>query len=130
MCDILVRHADGDYLLMQRDPRKHYGGMWEAGAGGAAQQGETPLQCALRELREETGIAADALNEIGRVVNPGRHTIYVAFLCDTHCDKSGITLQEGETVDFRWVSRDELLGMDSDTLVPRRRIDLMLEKGL
>ncbi len=130
VCDIIVRHADGDYLLMQRDPRKHYGGMWEASAGGAAQQGESALEAAFRELKEETGIAAEKLTEIGRVASPERHAIYVAFLCDTHCDKSGITLQEGETVDFRWVSRDVLLGMDSDTLVPRRRIDLMLEKGL
>lgn len=128
--DIIVRHADGDYLLMRRDPRKRHGGMWEASAGGAAQRGETALEAAFRELKEETGIAAEALTEIGRVASPERHAIYVAFLCETNCDKSGITLQEGETVDFRWVSRDVLLSMDSDTLVPKRRIDLMLEKNL
>ena len=27
VCDIIVRHTDGTYLLMQRDERKHYGGM-------------------------------------------------------------------------------------------------------
>ena len=31
--DILVRHRDGTYLLMRRDPRKILGGMWEASAG-------------------------------------------------------------------------------------------------
>ena len=25
--EIIVRHADGEYLLMQRDPAKHFGGM-------------------------------------------------------------------------------------------------------
>jgi len=30
--DVIVRHADGTYLLMQRDSRKHFGGMWEATA--------------------------------------------------------------------------------------------------
>ncbi len=130
VCDILVRHADGDYLLMQRDPRKHYGGMWEASAGGAVQRGETAMEGAFRELRVETGIAAEALTEIGQVVSPERHAVYVAFLCVTRCDKSAITLQEGETVDFRWISRAALLGMDSDALLPRRRIDLMVEKGL
>ena len=29
VCEIIVRHTDGTYLLMQRDPRKHLGGMWE-----------------------------------------------------------------------------------------------------
>ncbi|MBO7358435.1 MAG: NUDIX hydrolase, partial [Clostridia bacterium] len=28
VCEIIVRHADGEYLLMQRDPVKHFGGMW------------------------------------------------------------------------------------------------------
>ena len=36
VCDIIVRHADGSYLVMQRDKRKHLGGMWEATAGGSA----------------------------------------------------------------------------------------------
>ena len=38
--EIIVRHKDGSYLLMQRDKRKHLGGMWEASAGGSALQGE------------------------------------------------------------------------------------------
>ena len=61
VCDVIVRHTDGEYLLMQRDSRKHYGGMWEATAGGSALQGEKPLDCAIRELREETGIHAEYL---------------------------------------------------------------------
>ena len=28
VCDIIVKHNDGSYLLMQRDKRKHFGGMW------------------------------------------------------------------------------------------------------
>ena len=48
VCDVLVRHADGSYLLMQRDRRKSYGGMWEATAGGSALRGETPAACAAR----------------------------------------------------------------------------------
>ena len=130
VCDILVRHTDGDYLLMRRDPRKTHGGMWEASAGGAAQRGETALEAAFRELREETGIAAEKLTEIGRDISPERHAIYVAFLCVTDGDKSAVTLQEGETVDFRWVSRDALLGMDGSTLLPKRMIAFMQEKNL
>lgn len=50
VCDVLVRHTDGTYLLMQRDPRKSYPNMWEATAGGSALKGETPVACAIREL--------------------------------------------------------------------------------
>ena len=117
--DVIVRHVCGDYLLMRRDLRKHYGGLWEATAGGAALRGEDPLDCALRELREETGICADDLTEVGRVCDQ-RHTLYVDYLCVTDCDKDCVTLQEGETMAYRWVSRDKLLGMKASELVTER----------
>ena len=118
--DVIVRHADGTYLLMQRDSRKHFGGMWEATAGGSALKGEGPLACAIRELREETGIESEALTEVGRVVNDHNHTLYVEFLCVTDCEKEQVTLQEGETSAFRWVTKDELVSMKKDELVTER----------
>lgn len=120
VCDILVRHTDGTYLLMQRDPRKHYGGMWEASAGGSALQGETPLDAARRELAEETGIAASDLIEVGRIADKSHHSVYAEFLCVTDWDKDKIQLQEGETVNYRWVSTDELLSMSKNELVTHR----------
>ena len=120
VCDILVKHTDGTYLLMQRDYRKSYGGMWEATAGGAALKGETPLTCAIRELREETGIVASNLTEVGRIVDDKVHAIFVEFLCVTDWDKDDITLQEWETIAYKWVSRDELIGMESSQLLTER----------
>lgn len=120
VCDIMVRHTDGTYLLMQRDPRKHYGGLWEATAGGSALAGETPLECAVRELREETGISADGLTQVGVEISGETRAVYVEFLCVTDWDKEAVTLQEGETVDFQWVSRNELLAMERDELVTQR----------
>lgn len=120
VCDIIVRHTDGSYLLMQRDPRKHYGGLWEATAGGSALTGEAPLECAVRELWEETGIRSTDLVEVGTEISAETHAIYVEFLCVTNWDKEAVTLQAGETVAFRWVSRDELLAMEQDELVTKR----------
>ena len=118
VCDVIVRHADGSYLLMQRDKRKHFGGMWEATAGGSAIQNESPLECAARELQEETGITSDYLVEVGRVRS--RDTIYVEYLCVTDCKKDSVTLQEGETSAYKWVSRMELVSMKRDELVTDR----------
>ena len=53
VCDVIVRHTDGEYLLMQRDSKKHYGGMWEATAGGSALQGEKPLDLSLIHIFRE-----------------------------------------------------------------------------
>lgn len=120
VCDIIVRHTDGTYLLMQRDRRKHYGGMWEASAGGSALQGETPLACAIRELKEETGIVSDDLYELGRVIHHSHHTIYVEYLCVTDQDKESVLLQDGETQDYQWVAKDRLVNMKSTELVTDR----------
>ncbi len=118
VCDVIVRHADGEYLLMQRDKRKHFGGMWEATAGGSALVGESPLECAHRELLEETGIDAPELTQLGIVTTDDR--IYIEFLCVTDCDKRAVTPQEGETSAYRWVSRYELVSMKKSELVTER----------
>lgn len=118
VCDVLVKQTDGTFLLMQRDPRKHFGGMWEATAGGSALLGESPLECAKRELAEETGIISSQLTKVGTVIS--KDTIYVEFLCITDWNKNDITLQDGETVAYRWVSREVLLHMKKDELVTER----------
>lgn len=120
VCDILVRHTDGTYLVMQRDLRKSFGGTWEATAGGSALCGETPVECAKRELKEETGITATDITQVGCVVDKGTHSIYVEFLCITNCDKNAVELQEGETIAYKWVSRNELLNMNKDKLITER----------
>ena len=121
VCEILVRHADGDYLLMQRDLRKQgYPGYWEATAGGSALQGEDALACARRELREETGIAEGDFTEIGRFVS--RDTIYQQYLCVTDGDKAAVTLQEGETIAYRWVTEAEFAAfVNSDGMIDTQR---------
>lgn len=106
--EILVRHTDGDYLLMKRDPRKpNYGGYYEATAGGSALKGEDKIACARRELMEETGIVSDSFTEIGQYTS--HNTIYRMFLCVTDQDKTAVSLQEGETVSYKWVSEPEFI---------------------
>ena len=125
--EIIVRLTDGSYLIMQRDKRRHLGGMWEATAGGSALQGEDPLTCAMRELQEETGIVSDELIEIGRVLHHGHKTYYVDYLCVTDVDKDSIVLQEGETIAFKWINPDELRAMSRDNLATMRQLNFIEE---
>ena len=127
VCDIIVRHTDGSYLLMQRSYEKHLGGLWEATAGGSAILGENPFECAKRELKEETGIRDSNLSEIGRVVHYSHQTIYYEFLAEVSIDKDSIVLQEGETISYKWVSKDELKCLSSDVLATKRIINFIDE---
>lgn len=118
--EVIVRHQDGTYLLTQRNPRKNLGGMWEATAGGSALQGESPLECVKRELREETGILTDDFIEVGRVLHQRHQTYYVNYLCHTDVDKDSIVLQEGETSAYKWVTAEELRQMSREELATQR----------
>jgi len=128
--EILVRHIDGDYLLMRRDVRKpNYGGYYEATAGGSALKGEDKVSCAKRELLEETGISSDDFMEIGRYIS--HDTIYYNFLCVTDCDKSSVSLQEGETISYKWLSENEFISfINSNEMidVQRKRYQKFFEK--
>lgn len=108
VCEVLVQHTDGSFLLMQRDfNKKGYPGMFEATAGGSVLKGETAICGAIRELKEETGITANNLIQIYNKLNDKHNTIYCGFLCVTDCTKSDIILQEGETIAYIWLSKDD-----------------------
>lgn len=129
VCDIIVKHKDGSYLIMQRDYEKIHGGQWELSAGGSALQGEEPDEASKRELQEETGIQGK-LVEIGRMVQDKNHSIYMLYLCETDCPKDSVVLQQGETIDYRWISRDELLALTEEELISHRAMKLLKEQNI
>ncbi len=108
--EIMVRHDDGSYLVMQRDKNKNpFPGQYEASAGGSILKGETPYEGAVRELLEETGIKTEELTHFYTVPSDRNNTIYFGYLAVTDCDKNSVTLQEGETIAYRWLGRKEFL---------------------
>ena len=108
VAEVLVIHRDGTILLMQRDWRKPiHPGMWESSAGGSVLQGEDFETCARRELFEETGLTADSWEYL--YTNVTDDTIYQGYLAVTSADKDSVTLQEGETIAYRWVTGPEWL---------------------
>ena len=116
VCDILVKHVDGTYLLTKRHPGKDvYPGFWEASCGGSAVTGEDPLTCAKRELFEETGIRSDDFILVSHTFRDPSHSMYYSYLTIVDCDKNSIVLQEEETVDYKWVDIKGFLDyIDSD----------------
>lgn len=110
VCDVLVKHVDGTYLLTKRHPDKEaYPGYWEASAGGSAVVGEDPVTCARRELFEETGIRAEEYRLISHTFREPSHCMFYSYLVVVDCEKDAVVLQEGETVEYRWVDAKGLL---------------------
>ena len=112
VCDILIRHRDGQFLLTRRAQDKEmYPGCLEASAGGSALAGETPEEGARREMKEETGLEAETLEQISVTHRTGSKAVIYAYLAVVDCAKTAVRLQEGETVDYMWVDPEMFLKM-------------------
>ena len=120
VCEVLVRHVDGSYLCMIRSRQKpNYPLYPECTAGGSAMLGEDPLTCIRRELREETGIERAEFEEVNRTVRECYSTIFYSYLCTVDRPKDAITLQEGETESYKWLSEAEFIELlNSDRMIP------------
>ena len=126
VCKSVIRHTDGEYLLMLRAPqKKSFPNCWEAGAGGCAMKGEDILTAMRREIFEETGITGGKLSPLYRLVREQSHIIFCGHLLITDCDKNGIVLQEGETVAYRWVTKEEFIRwFDEENEIPSVKVRL------
>jgi len=127
VCEVLVRHIDGSYLTMKRDPTKPvYPGYYEATAGGSALVGETKYMCIARELEEETGIVCREFTEVGIMISEANNAIFHSFVCTVDCPKDSVRVQDGETVDYRWMSEDEFIEfVNSDDMIPSQKNRLL-----
>lgn len=123
--NVIVRHIDGDFLLMQRDYNKTiYPGMYETTVTGGALKGESAEESALRELREETGIDGGNLKFICRCVDKVSNVIFYIFLCEVDCNKSSIILQEGETISNQWMGQGEFIRfLESDRYIKADKVN-------
>ena len=112
---IIVEDPQGRVLLQLRADNH----CWSY-CGGSIEIDERVEDAARRELFEETGISSGKLTRIGVCVS--KNTIYHNFLCVTDCDKSSITLQDGETTSFKWVSEKDFVSfLNSDEMIGRQR---------
>lgn len=121
--EVVIRHRDGLYLLMQRDFDKvGFPGMWEIGAAGSALKGETALDAAVRETLEETGLRCSELTPIYHIVHDEQRSIYYGYLGINSGYKNSVVLQKGETIAYKWISESELIDhFYSDGCIPTQR---------
>lgn len=120
VCEVLVRHIDGSFLCMIRSREKpNYPLYPECTAGGSALLGESPIDCIRRELREETGIECDDFEEVNVTVRECYATIFHSYICTVDWPKDAVTIQEGETEGYQWLTEEEFIGLlNSGRMIP------------
>lgn len=100
---------DGAYLMMHRVKKENdiNREKW-VGIGGKFESGETPYECAVREIKEETGVAPKNLRYRGLVtfVSKEYGTEYMhLFTASGYDGKINYDCKEGELV---WVKKSEI----------------------
>ena len=101
---VFLLTQDRRLILQLRDdkPGIHFPGMIAA-FGGGAEPGETPEECVLRELEEETGIHAHAedllhLDAVSKLDIHGQPTATVFFFLLRHIDPDALVITEGRAI--------------------------------
>lgn len=112
---VVVYTAAGEFLLLER----HEPPGWWQSVTGSLEPGETPRDAAVRELAEETGLAADGLVDLGMsqsfaIAPAWRHKFAPGV---THNLEHAFALALGAPVDIRldpsehrrfvWLPRDQ-----------------------
>ena len=98
----VVRRGES-FLLARRPAQKRHGGLWEF-PGGKLEEGESLLDAARRELREELGVEVVAVGEsLWKRRDPGSIFEIVFVAVEIEGEPSALEHQE-----LRWVDGAEL----------------------
>ncbi len=120
---VWIVQLDGRVLVQRRAMVKENNpGLWDVSAAGHISAGETPIDAAIRETREELGLeirAADlrhvATLREQSVLNGGTYIdneVHEIFVVHCHVDARVLRLQKEEVGDARLVTWDEFRAME------------------
>ena len=111
MTTLCYIEQEGKYLMLHRVKKHHdiNAGKW-IGVGGHVENGETPEECLLREVKEETGLVLTAYRLRGLVTflsDACEPELMCIFTADAF-DGEMIECDEGE---LAWVEKSEVLAL-------------------
>lgn len=127
--NVVVTNSDGEVLLIRRSDNQNW-----AVPGGAIDLGESMVQAAVRETKEETGIDCSITGLVGIYTDPKHVILYTSngearqefSILLTARATGGEPTPSDESSDVRWVPREDFGGYSMDRSM-RLRIGHFLE---
>lgn len=116
---IIYNEKNNKYLTTKRDKNKVLSpGKWEF-TGGAIDFKEKIEDALIREAFEETGLHILKYNHLtNTIIND---LVFFTYLGIVNANENDVKLQLGETVDYKWRTKDELIELYNTDLVPEKQ---------
>ena len=135
-CVWLFRRTENgiEFLSQRRSEHLDNGGKWDVSAGGHIDYGETPVEAAVREAREEIGvdIAPEklililALPVFPSAANSRRNMLNHHFLYDWTGREDDFHFDDMEVSEVRWIRLSEFDDFAKESLKPSWRDNHLL----
>ncbi len=110
VCIFSVEKGDVRYLLLHRSSEeKVYPGIWQF-ISGSIEKGETAVDAAYRELKEETGITPEAFWVVPRVLSfydPGWDSLNLVPFFAARVAPGSVPVLSDEHTQYGWYSYEE-----------------------
>ena len=112
MTTLCYLEQDNSYLMMHRIKKEHdiNEGKW-IGVGGHFEPGESPEECLVREVREETGLTLTSWRFRGLVTFTADACL-TEYMCLYTADKFEGTLAECDEGTLEWVDKERLMSLN------------------
>jgi len=116
-----------DKILMVQESKKKCYGKWNVPAGHL-ENGETIFDGAIREIFEETGCKVRLKNMLPIMCGEVEGMTYMIITFTTELLEEKISFNKEEILDVKWISKEEIENMNSETLRDEKMIKSTLEK--
>jgi 8-oxo-dGTP pyrophosphatase MutT (NUDIX family) len=105
--DFILFNQENKILILKRSVREdiYKPNLWVI-PGGHVDEGESFIEAAKRELKEESGITIDKCYNVGKYEDDKCHIEY--FSCSINSIENNVILDDEETVNYNWVDFEEL----------------------
>jgi 8-oxo-dGTP diphosphatase len=109
----LINRSNNSTLMIYRNKKEndYHKGKWN-GLGGKLEQGESPEECAIREIKEESGLEVKSLKMKGIITFPmfdGNDDWYVFFFISDQYEGNLINSPEGH---LQWIPNEKLIDIN------------------